>query len=124
MIVVPDQVKSFGYRTDLIILGLKGSSIDRRDGYRIIRTPRNPTFHWRNFVLLDAVLDEIALIGYDDISFASGSVVALSSVRQPSTRIGAEAVDILLAEAADPERAPVHLVFQPELVIRDSTRPA
>lgn len=69
------------------------------------------------------VPDEIALIGYDDISFAQASVVPLSSIRQPSALIGATAVDILLAEAADPARAAVQIVFQPELVIRDSTVP-
>jgi LacI family transcriptional regulator len=69
------------------------------------------------------VPDEIALIGYDDISFARASVVPLSSIRQPSGLIGATAVDILLEEAADPSRAAVQIVFQPELVIRDSTVP-
>jgi LacI family transcriptional regulator len=68
------------------------------------------------------VPDEIALIGYDDISFASGSVVPLSSIRQPSALIGATAVDILLAEADDPSRQAVQVVFQPELVVRESTR--
>jgi LacI family transcriptional regulator len=67
------------------------------------------------------VPDEIAIVGYDDISFAAGSVVPLSSVRQPSALIGATAVDILLAEADDPERAAVQVVFQPELVVREST---
>jgi len=69
------------------------------------------------------VPDEIALIGYDDISFAQASVVPLSSIRQPSNLIGATAVDILLEEAADPDRAAVQIVFQPELVIRASTGP-
>ena len=66
--------------------------------------------------------EEIALIGYDDISFASGSVVPLSSIRQPSALIGATAVDILLAEADDAAREAVQVVFQPELVVRESTR--
>jgi LacI family transcriptional regulator len=64
---------------------------------------------------------EIAVIGYDDISFAQASVVPLSSIRQPSALIGATAVDILLAEAADPTRSAVQIVFQPELVVREST---
>ena len=68
------------------------------------------------------VPDEIALIGYDDISFAEASVVPLSSMRQPSALIGATALDILLAEADDPTREAVQVVFQPELVVRQSTR--
>jgi LacI family transcriptional regulator len=68
------------------------------------------------------VPDEIALIGYDDISFAEASVVPLSSIRQPSALIGATAVDILLEEAADRDVTQRQIVFQPELVVRSSTR--
>ncbi|WP_349903608.1 LacI family DNA-binding transcriptional regulator [Parafrigoribacterium humi] len=64
---------------------------------------------------------DIALIGYDDIDFASASVVPLSSIRQPSALIGKTAVEILLEEAEDPTLAPRHVVFQPELIVRAST---
>ena len=64
---------------------------------------------------------DIALIGYDDIAFASAAVVPLSSVSQPSRAIGATAVDILLQEAADPGLKKRTVVFQPELVVRAST---
>ena len=70
------------------------------------------------------VPDQIALVGYDDIDFASAAVVPLSSVRQPSQLIGATAVQILLEEAEDPTLEPRQVVFQPELVVRESTRPA
>jgi len=66
---------------------------------------------------------DIALIGFDDIDFASAAVVPLSSVRQPSQLIGETALRILLEEAADPELAPQQVVFQPELVVRASTSP-
>ncbi|MFC4224067.1 LacI family DNA-binding transcriptional regulator [Lysinibacter cavernae] len=64
---------------------------------------------------------DIALIGYDDIAFAESAVVPLSSIRQPSELIGLTAVDLLMREAADGEQAHEHIVFQPELVIREST---
>ncbi|WP_354570242.1 LacI family DNA-binding transcriptional regulator [Glaciihabitans sp. UYNi722] len=64
---------------------------------------------------------DIALIGYDDIDFASAAVVPLSSIRQPSALIGQTAVEILLEEAANPSLAPRQVVFQPELVVREST---
>lgn len=67
------------------------------------------------------VPDEIALIGYDDIDFASSGVVPLSSISQPSRLIGQTAVEILLEEAADPTIARRQIVFQPELVPRQST---
>lgn len=67
------------------------------------------------------VPDEIALIGYDDIAFASAAVVPLSSIRQPSAAIGSTAVEILLAEASEPKLTPRQVEFQPELVVREST---
>jgi LacI family transcriptional regulator len=70
------------------------------------------------------VPEEIALIGYDDIDFASAAVVPMTSIRQPSALIGQTAVEILLEEAADPSIPPRQVVFQPELVVRESTRGA
>jgi DNA-binding LacI/PurR family transcriptional regulator len=65
---------------------------------------------------------DIALIGYDDIAFASAAVVPLSSIRQPSALIGYTAVDLLLREAAEGEDFEHEQIeFQPELVVREST---
>jgi LacI family transcriptional regulator len=70
------------------------------------------------------VPDDIAIVGYDDIDFASAAVVPLTSIRQPSALIGSTAVDLLLREAASPESFErEHVVFQPELVVRDSSAP-
>jgi ribosomal protein S18 acetylase RimI-like enzyme len=43
---------SLGYRTDLMLLTLQGSSIAERDDHLIVRTPDNPTHHRGNFLLL------------------------------------------------------------------------
>ncbi|QKJ20653.1 LacI family DNA-binding transcriptional regulator [Microbacterium hominis] len=69
------------------------------------------------------VPQDIALIGYDDIDFASATVVPLSSIRQPAHLIGYSAVDLLLkeiGEAAEPHERAIR--FRPELVVRESTR--
>jgi LacI family transcriptional regulator len=66
------------------------------------------------------VPEDIALIGYDDIDFASAAVVPISSVRQPSSDIGATAVELLLREAAGTQERE-QIVFQPELIARAST---
>lgn len=67
---------------------------------------------------------DVAVIGYDDVSFAALASVPLSSVRQPSYRMGRRAME-LLAEAmnADPGRrtTPPQVVFTPELAARAST---
>lgn len=67
------------------------------------------------------VPEDIALIGYDDIDFASSAVIPLSSVRQPAALIGSTAVDLLMRIADDSAAVNDHVVFQPELVVRAST---
>ncbi|WP_068032345.1 LacI family DNA-binding transcriptional regulator [Nocardia mexicana] len=63
---------------------------------------------------------DIALIGYDDIAFAQSALVPLSSVRQPSARIGSTAIDLLVAVTEDQSFID-HISFQPTLVPRAST---
>jgi GNAT superfamily N-acetyltransferase len=48
------DVRSLGYRTDLMVRALEGSHIDDRGEYLVIRTPRNPDFWWGNFLLIGA----------------------------------------------------------------------
>ncbi len=44
------QLRSLGYRTDLIFPAFEGQVVDRGD-YIVVRTPSNPTFYWGNFLL-------------------------------------------------------------------------
>lgn len=69
------------------------------------------------------VPDDIAIVGYDDIDFARAAVVPLTSIRQPSELIGRTAMQILLSEAAneDASAEAQQVMFQPELVVREST---
>ncbi|WP_242684614.1 substrate-binding domain-containing protein [Microbacterium sp. SD291] len=67
------------------------------------------------------VPDEIALIGFDDISFAAAAAVPLSSICQLSRAIRRTALRIVLEEAADPDSTPRQTVFPPEPVVRRST---
>ncbi|WP_395639118.1 LacI family DNA-binding transcriptional regulator [Pseudolysinimonas sp.] len=67
------------------------------------------------------VPQDLALIGFDDIDFASATVVPLTSIRQPRHEIGATALRILREEATEPDLPPRRIVFQPELVVRAST---
>ncbi|MER5625320.1 substrate-binding domain-containing protein [Streptosporangium sp. NPDC002544] len=69
------------------------------------------------------VPQDILLIGYDDIDFASASAVSLSSIRQPTHRLGRVATELLLDECDNPEsHAHQQVMFQPELIVRESTR--
>jgi ribosomal protein S18 acetylase RimI-like enzyme len=49
------DVVSLGYRTDLALLELGGSTIEDRGDHLVARSPHNPTFYWGNFLLLDHV---------------------------------------------------------------------
>lgn len=63
---------------------------------------------------------DVALVGYDDIDFATSAIVPLTSIRQPSALMGETALNLLNDEANDPSAPPKRIVFQPELVIRES----
>ena len=68
------------------------------------------------------VPEEVAIIGYDDIEFAAAAAVPLSSVRQPREQLGRAAAELLLEESGDaPGHEHRHVVFQPDLVTRQST---
>jgi len=86
---------------DLLAMGLLHAFVD--DGH--IRVP-----------------SDIAVVGYDDIGWASSAVVPLTSVRQPSELIGEVATQMLIEESENLATV-VHeqLRFPPELVIRTSS---
>jgi len=65
---------------------------------------------------------DVALIGYDDIEFSSAAAVPLSSIRQPTYQLGKIATELLLEECDDPSgHAHQQIMFQPELVVRESS---
>ena len=70
------------------------------------------------------VPDDVAVIGYDDISFAALAGVPLSSIRQPSYQMGRRAMELLavaMQEGDDGQTASRQVVFMPELAARAST---
>src|SRR3954452_8329903 len=64
---------------------------------------------------------DLAIVGYDDIEFASAAAVPLTSVRQPREELGRTAAELLLSETADTDHLHQQVVFQPELVARASS---
>jgi LacI family transcriptional regulator len=68
------------------------------------------------------VPDEMAIVGYDDIEFAAGAAVPLTSVRQPAVRMGRTATELLIEETAGRSgHEHQSVVYQPELVVRGSS---
>lgn len=69
------------------------------------------------------VPEDIAIVGYDDIDFAAAAAVPLTSVRQPRQQIGRTAAELVIAETMTPtEHRHQHVLFAPELVVRESSR--
>jgi LacI family transcriptional regulator len=65
--------------------------------------------------------DDMAVVGYDDVEFAGMLSTPLTSIRQPKYQLGRSAADLLLAESA-PDHRHMQVQFQPELVVRESSR--
>ena len=71
------------------------------------------------------VPEDVAVVGYDDIEFAAGAAVPLSSVRQPRAELGRRGAELLFEEirlreaGLPPKRRQVR--FDCELVVRRSS---
>lgn len=65
-----------------------------------------------------SVPDQMAVVGYDDVTFAAELATPLTSVRQPMMELGTRAADLLFRpDGAQPEQ----IVFEPRLVVRESS---
>jgi LacI family transcriptional regulator len=68
------------------------------------------------------VPEDISIVGYDDIDFAAAAAVPLTSIRQPRQQLGRTAARMLLAAVSDREtHQHQQVIFEPELVVRQST---
>jgi len=72
-----------------------------------------------------AVPDELSVVGFDDIPLAASTVPALTTVHMPITEIVGEGVKLAieLARDATASREPRVTVFEPSMVVRESTAP-
>ena len=71
-----------------------------------------------------AVPDELSIVGFDDIPFASATVPELTTVRMPMAEIVAAGVELAVGAGERPSDAgekPPNLVFTPKLIVRRST---
>ncbi|GIM88932.1 LacI family DNA-binding transcriptional regulator [Paractinoplanes toevensis] len=68
------------------------------------------------------VPDDLSVVGYDDLPFARRLAPPLTTVRQPTYRLGFAAAELLLDEGR-PGHTHREVRFEPELVVRSSTGP-
>jgi DNA-binding LacI/PurR family transcriptional regulator len=66
--------------------------------------------------------NDISVIGFDDISSAMYLTPSLTTIRQPLRRMGEMAAQLLLKRIQSPREAyPETIMFEPELMVREST---
>jgi DNA-binding LacI/PurR family transcriptional regulator len=103
------------------------------DGMKaLIALPRRPTavFVANNLMTLGAfralheagirIPEEVAVVGFDDMPWATSLNPPLTVVTQPSQEIGSSAADLLLDRIARPDRAVRHMILETKLVVRAS----
>jgi DNA-binding LacI/PurR family transcriptional regulator len=72
------------------------------------------------------VPDRLSVVGFDDILISAHTVPALTTLRMPIAEMVREAVGTAIDLARDPSsapEAPEKVVFEPTLVVRESTAP-
>lgn len=68
------------------------------------------------------VPEDLAIVGYDDIDYAAGAAVPLTSISQPRAELGRAAAELLLEQvSASGAHEFRQLTFEPSLVVRGST---
>lgn len=108
----------------------------RRLALELLDLPERPTalFTADNLITtgaLEAIFERqltipaaISIIGFDDIPVARAFHPPLSVVRQSAYNMGHTAARILFQRLEDPDRLPVKVVLEPELILRGSSGPA
>jgi DNA-binding LacI/PurR family transcriptional regulator len=66
---------------------------------------------------------DVSVIGFDDSAFMTCTDPPLTTVRQPIETMGQAAVDLLVTQIDGAGVTTDELLFEPELVVRDSTAP-
>jgi len=125
----PNEVMS-----DILIAAQNASSGEQCVETLLTQTPQASAIFCANDLLALGVMrglgqrgikipDDIALIGYDDVEFASMLSPALTSIRQPKYQLGRAAAELLLHEINETEKHQhTQIMYQPELIVRASTQ--
>jgi LacI family transcriptional regulator len=119
-----------------ILIAVQNTSSGEQSVERLLADPQRPTaIFCANDLLALGVMrglgqrgiripDEMALVGYDDVEFASMLSPALTSVRQPKYQLGRAAAELLLHEISETvEHEHTQIMYEPELIVRASTLP-
>jgi DNA-binding LacI/PurR family transcriptional regulator len=67
--------------------------------------------------------DDISLVGFDNLTMAGLHRIALTTVGQPRTDLGKEAVHLVLERLDENRQSARHIIVAPTLVVRSTTGP-
>ena len=67
--------------------------------------------------------EDVSVVGFDDVSIASFSIPALTTIRQPLQKMGRIAAQTVIDRIEDREAFVPEILVEPELVVRRSTAP-
>lgn len=67
-----------------------------------------------------SIPDEIALIGFDDSTWAEALIPPLTTVKQPGYELGVNAAELLIKRLNNGDVSKMNIVLNPELVVRES----
>ncbi len=68
------------------------------------------------------VPEEVGVIGFDDISIAGLPQIQMTTIAQPRMLMGRKAAELLIYNIENKEQRKEHIILDPELVVRRSTR--
>jgi len=64
--------------------------------------------------------EDVAIVGFDDVYWATSLNPALTAVQQHGFEIGQRAIELLYQRITNPERVPVNFIIKTDLMIRKS----
>lgn len=142
-LIATTQQRIMGYKAALSKYGIEvnsqlimGEKSDFKSGVelagQLLDLPEPPTalFTTNNLLTLGAletilargikIPDEMAIVGFDDVYWATSLNPPLTAVRQFGFEIGRRAIELLYQRIADPKRLPVEVEIKTELMVRKS----
>lgn len=117
---------------ELITYGDYIESGGRSATKKLLALPNPPTaiFSTNNLMTLGCIKelykrkvsipDEMALIGFDDSTWAEALIPPLTTVKQPGYELGVNAAELLIKKLSNGNSSRMNIVLNPELVIRES----
>ena len=132
-------VRAVGFDPDEVIVDITTTTQRASDGEesaeKLLRVKSKPTavFCANDLLALGlmrglskhgiTIPGDFALVGYDDVEFASMLSTPLTTIRQPKYELGSKATELLLEEARDPHtHQHQQIMYEPELIVRASSR--